>query len=123
MPRCMSNSFMRIRRFAPGGTISQGMSPNLQRMYDLDVARNSIDPGKIERLAAAWPSRRNGDGGGVRAGRCWERLSEVPRESGRRLLRVVLAADGALAPRGFDFLAGVAEHVAHDLGGVLAEQR
>ena len=34
-----------------------GMTPefwlNLQRMYDLDVARNSIEIGKIERLVAA----------------------------------------------------------------------
>ena len=34
-----------------------GMTPefwlNLQRMYDLDVARNSIEVGKIERLVAA----------------------------------------------------------------------
>ena len=44
------------------------------------------------------------------------------RHSRRRLLLRVLAADGAFAPRRLDLVGGESEHVAHDLGGVFAEQ-
>ena len=52
MPRCMSRAIKCNRRFDRGGTISQGMAPNPPRMYDLGVVQNSMDLGKIERLAA-----------------------------------------------------------------------
>ena len=58
----------------------------------------------------------------VRSGRRLLRpTGRASRHSRRRLLRV-LAADGAFAPRHLDLVGRESEHVAHDLGGVLAEQ-